>query len=506
MEFQLSFVIIPFSIFILLHWLATKYYKPKTIFYKLPPSPRKLPLIGNLHQLAFAGKLPHHGLQKLSQKYGPLMHLQLGEINAVVVSSSNLAKEVMKTHDVVFANRPKLPSLKILAYGFKDIVFSPYGDYWRQMRKICVLEILSAKRVQSFSYIREDETKKFIESIKSFAGSKINLTTRIFSVINSIILRAALGDKSEDQEEFVSLIRKAVAVSSGLELIDLFPSMKLIHVLTGMKKNVEKIHKRVDKILDNVVRKHQEKRARGNEGNKSEIEKEDLVDVLLRVQQSGSLDVQLTINNIKAVIWDVFVAGTDTSSTTIEWAMSEMMKNPRVREKAQAELRQAFNGKELIYETDVEKLSYLKLVIKETLRLHPPSPLLVPRLSTELTKIDGYDIPKNTTVFINAWAIGRDPKYWNDAERFIPERFDDSLIDFKGNNFEYIPFGAGRRMCPGMTFGLASVIFPLALLLYHFNWELPNQMKSQDLDMIEDFGLTVGRKNELCLIPTVYDV
>jgi cytochrome P450 len=303
MEFQFSFVIIPFSVFILLHWLATKYYKPKTNFYILPPGPKKLPLIGNLHQLAFAGKLPHHGLQKLSQKYGPLMHLQLGEINAVVVSSSNLAKEVMKTHDVVFANRPKLPSLKILAYGFKDIVFSPYGDYWRQMRKICVLEILSAKRVQSFSYIREDETKKFIESIKSFAGSKINLTTRIFSVINSIILRAALGDKSEDQEEFVSLIRKAVAVSSGLELIDLFPSMKLIHVLTGMKKNVEKIHKRVDKILDNVVIKHQEKRARGNEGNKSEIEKEDLVDVLLRVQQSGSLDVQLTINSIKAVIW-----------------------------------------------------------------------------------------------------------------------------------------------------------------------------------------------------------
>jgi cytochrome P450 len=202
----------------------------------------------------------------------------------------------------------------------------------------------------------------------------------------------------------------------------------------------------------------------------------------------------------------VFVAGTDTSSTTIEWAMSEMMKNPRVREKAQAELRQTFRGKKQICEIDLEKLTYLKLVIKETLRLHPPSPLLIPRECTELTKIDGYDIPKKTTVLINAWTIGRDPQYWNDAEKFIPERFDGSFIDFKGNNFEYIPFGAGRRMCPGMTFGLASVMFSLAILLYHFNWELPNQMKPEDLDMIEVFGLTVGRKNGLCLIPTIHDV
>jgi cytochrome P450 len=186
--------------------------------------------------------------------------------------------------------------------------------------------------------------------------------------------------------------------------------------------------------------------------------------------------------------------------------MSEMMKNPRVMEKAQAELRQTLRGKEQISEIDLEELTYLKLVIKETLRLHPPSPLLIPRECTELTNIDGYDIPKKTTVLINAWAIARDPQYWNDADRFIPERFDGSSIDFKGINFEYIPFGAGRRMCPGMTFGLSSVMLSLAQLLYHFNWELPNQTKPDDLDMIEDFGMTVGRKNELCLIPTVYDV
>jgi cytochrome P450 len=204
------------------------------------------------------------------------------------------------------------------------------------------------------------------------------------------------------------------------------------------------------------------------------------------------------------ILQDVFVAGTDTTATTIEWAMSEMMKNPSVREKAQAELRQTLRGKKIISESDLHELNYLKLVIKETLRLHPPSPLLVPRECTELTIIDGYQIPKGTKVMINAWAMARDPHHWTDAEMFIPERFDGSLIDFKGNNFEYIPFGAGRRMCPGISFGLASIVLPLALLLYHFNWELPNQMKPEDLDMTEHFGLAVGRENELCLIPTVY--
>lgn len=503
MEAQLSFFVIPFFLLFVLHWLA-KYSKTKKSHSKLPPGPMKFPLIGNLPQLAMSKKRPHHALHELSHKYGPLMHIQLGEISTVIVSSPKLAKEIMKTHDAAFANRPKLLSPEIMAYGSKDIVFSPYGEFWRQMRKICVFELLSAKRVQSFSYIREDETKKLIQSIQSSTGSTINLTSRIFSMVSSNISRAAFGDKSKDQDEFVDLVRKVVEMSSGFGVDDLFPSIKPLHILSGMKPKLEKIHKRVDKIIENIIRQHQEKRERAKEDDNNEVENEDLLDVLLRVQQSDNLDIKITTNNIKAVIWDVFVAGTDTTSTTIEWAMSEMMKNPSVREKAQAELREAFKGKKIISESDLNELSYFKLVIKETMRLHPPSPLLVPRECTELTIIDGYEIPKNTKVMINAWAVARDPQYWTDAEMFIPERFDGSLIDFKGNNFEYIPFGAGRRMCPGMSFGIASVMLPLALLLYHFNWELPNQMKPEDLDMTENVGLAVGRENELCLIPNVY--
>jgi cytochrome P450 len=184
--------------------------------------------------------------------------------------------------------------------------------------------------------------------------------------------------------------------------------------------------------------------------------------------------------------------------------MSEMMRNPRVLEKAQAEIRQAFKGKKKINEKDLQNLSYLKLVIKETLRLHPPGFMLLPRECREQCKIDGYEIPIKTKVIINAWAIGRDPAYWHDAESFIPERFADSSIDFKGTYFEYIPFGAGRRMCPGVLFGLANIELPLAQLLYQFDWELPGKMKPEDLDMIEAFGAVVRRKNNLHLIPTSF--
>lgn len=201
---------------------------------------------------------------------------------------------------------------------------------------------------------------------------------------------------------------------------------------------------------------------------------------------------------------DIFTAGSETSSTTVEWAMSEMLKNPLSMERAQTEVRRVFNQRGNVDETGLHELKYLKAVIKETLRLHPSAPLLLPRESNEQCEIDGYTIPVKTKVMINAWAIGRDPRYWPEAETFDPERFLDSEIDFKGTNFEYIPFGSGRRTCPGISFALANIELPLAQLLYHFNWKLNGGLKLEELDMTEAFGLTVRRKNDLYLVPVPY--
>ena len=195
----------------------------------------------------------------------------------------------------------------------------------------------------------------------------------------------------------------------------------------------------------------------------------------------------------------MFIAGTDTASKTMEWAMSEMMKNPAIMEKAQSEIRQVLKGKKKFGEADIQKLNYLKAVIKETLRLHPPAPLLLPRECREACTIEGYDIPLKTKVIVNAWAIARDPSYWDNAEAFLPERFLNSSVDYKGTSLEYIPFGAGRRVCRGISFGMAVMELTLAQLLYHFNWEFPNGTTSEDFDMTEMFGASIGRKTNLCL-------
>lgn len=203
------------------------------------------------------------------------------------------------------------------------------------------------------------------------------------------------------------------------------------------------------------------------------------------------------------MLWfqDMLSGGIETSATTVEWAMSEIIKNPRAMEKAQAEVRHVFGVEGSVDERGLQELKYLKAVIKESLRLHPPAPLLIPREGKETCKIFGYEIPAKTKITINAWAIGRDPKYWIEPERFYPERFMDSSVDYMGNNFEFIPFGGGRRMCPGMLLAIINVEVPLALFLYHFNWKLPYGRMLEELDMTERFGVTVRRKNELRLIP-----
>ncbi|KAF3626561.1 putative premnaspirodiene oxygenase-like [Capsicum annuum] len=373
-----------------------------------------------------------------------------------------MAKQILRTHDVAFASRPVTMLGKIICYNCKDIAFSPYGDYWRQMRKLTVLELLSAKMVKSFSSIRHDELSHLLSTIGS---------------MSTIII-------------------------GWIELADLFPSRTFLHGISGMKSKLVETRKKVDVVLDNIITVHRENRANGKNCN-GESGTEDLIDVFLRVMENGEFQFPLTDDNIKAVILDMFVAGSDTSSSTAIWALVEMMKSPSVMKKAQAEVREAFKEKKTYDDdTDLEKLSYLKLVVKETLRLHPPTPLLVPRECREETKIDGFTIPLKSKVLVNVWAIGRDPESWENPECFMPERFENSSIEFTGNHFQLLPFGAGRRICPGMQFGMALVTLPLAHLLYKFDWKLPEGINASDLDMTESNGITARKENDLYLIAT----
>ncbi|KDP34572.1 hypothetical protein JCGZ_11122 [Jatropha curcas] len=470
----------------------------------LPPGPPGLPIIGNLHQL---GTLPPSSLWQLSKKYGPVMLLQLGQIPTVIISSAEAAKELIKTNDLNSCSRPCSAATGRLSYNFLDISFAPYGDYWREMRKICVLELFSAKRVQSFQSIREEEVGFLIDpilkpSLKS--SSPVDLSEKTLSLTANVICRAAFGKSFQERgfnhDRFQEAIHEAFAMLGSFPATDFFPHVGwIVDRLTGLHTTLERVFQEFDEFYQKIIDDHIRM-------GKADPGHEDVIDVLLDLERhrTASGGIQISRNHIKAILMDIFLAGVDTGAVVMVWAMTELVRNPRVMRKAQEEIRSLIGEKIKVSESDTDKFIYLKSVLKETMRLHPPVPLLLPREAISQFNINDYEIHPKTRIQVNVWAIGKDPKIWKNPEEFIPERFIDNSIDFRGQNYEFLPFGGGRRSCPGITMGLALVELALANLLFCFDWELPYNMKEADINMEEKFGLTNHKKEALMLVPIKY--
>ncbi|PRQ31553.1 putative cytochrome P450 [Rosa chinensis] len=482
----------------------------------VPPSPPKLPIIGNLHQV---GLLPHRSLQTLSQRHGPVMLLHFGSRPVLVISSAEAASQIFKTHDLIFSDRPKFIFFEKVIYNYKDIVTAPYGEYWRQLRSLCVLNLLSNKRVRSFRAVRQEETRLMISNIlqscstisssSSSSSPVLNLSDIFMKLSNDLICRVAMGRKYSDLGEdggkmFMKIAGDLTEFFTRVNIGDYIPWLAWFTRLSGFDAELDDLAKRADAFFDMVIQEHIDKSMSGIDGMNDNEDQKDFVDVLLAVQKENAVGVPIDRVGIKAIILDMFTGGSDTTFTTLEWLMSELMKNPRVMKKLQNEVRGVVGNKEDITEDDLVRMHYLKAVIKETFRLHPPLPLLVPRMSNQNAKINGYNIKANTQVMVNAWAIGRDPKSYTNAEQYEPERFLNSAIDFKGNDFELIPFGSGRRGCPGMHFAVVGVEIVLANIVHKFDWILPDGARAEDLDMSESTGITAHRKYPLKAVAKPY--
>ncbi|PON96765.1 Cytochrome P450, E-class, group I [Trema orientale] len=462
----------------------------------LPPSPRRLPVIGNLHQL---GKVLHQSLRGMSEKYGPLMLLHFGNVPTLIVNCAEISKEIMTNS--VFQNRPQIKVADALYYGCTSIAFCPYGEYWRETKKICVLQLLSLKRVQDFQYVREVEVAEMIKKVRgsccSEDGALIDLSEMFVNFTSNVISTCALGRKytrEDGSESFGELARRALELIGAFNFHDIVPYLWWIDVLTGFNARVRKTVKEFDTLLDQVIEDHQQKI-----GDQSD--RKDLVDILLSLEKDDQLEINLTRENLKAILLDMFIGGIDNSASIMEWAMAELTENPTVMRKAQEEVRRVVGIKSKIDEGDIAQMEYLKCVIKETLRLH--GPVLITRESTIATKLEGYDIPAKTRVLINAWAIQRDPRMWERSEEFVPERFVNNPVDFKGHHNQFLPFGMGRRACPGIIFAMAEIEYVLANLLYWFDWKLPGQTE-QNLNMSDIFGLVNHKKVNLRLVPVMH--
>ncbi|XP_062221259.1 desmethyl-deoxy-podophyllotoxin synthase-like [Phragmites australis] len=459
---------------------------------RLPPGPWALPVIGHLHHLARG--LPHRAMRDLARRHGPLMLLRFGEVPVVVASSPDAAREVMRTHDAAIASRPIGPMSRLWFQGAEGLIFAPYGDAWRQLRKVCTQELLSVRRVHSFRPVREDELGRLLRAVAlATSAGPINLTEKISTYIADSTVRAIIGSRRlKDRDAYLRMLKDLFSIMPGMSLPDLFPSSRVAMLVSRAPARIEAYRRSMRRIMDGIIQEHQERRATGD-GE----EEEDLVDVLLRLQKEVDSQFPLTTENIKTVMLDIFGAGSETSSTTLNWVMAELLRNPRVMQKAQGEVRQALAGHDKVTEDRLGNLHYLRLVVKEALRLHPPATLLVPRQCQSPCQLLGFDVPAGTTVIVNAWAIGRDSAHWDEPDKFVPERFEQSTRDFKGTDFEFIPFGAGRRICPGMTFGLAHIELALAALLFHFDWILPGEIAAEELDMTEVSGLATRRRHDL---------
>ncbi|CAL4926064.1 unnamed protein product [Urochloa decumbens] len=507
------FLPIIISLFVVLVSASHK-SRAKTNDQRRPPGPRGFPFIGSIHHLLTSQ--PQAALRDLALKHGPVMYLRLGQVDYVVVSSPAAARTVLRDNDAEFASRPRLLNSEIICYGGLDIALAPYGAYWRALRKLATLELLSPRKVKQLAPVRDAETLSLVRELCAAAGGgsgePVNLGGMLISCANSIIAMSTFGNHfgAESKEELVSAMAVVVGNGSGLCVSDMFPSLWFVDVVTGMRRRLQRARAQLDAVADKIIadcdarqeerRKKKMKNAEGEDGKDGE----DLLTVMLRIRDEREYDkIPMGPTNIKAIIIDLFLGGTETTSSIAEWVMSELVRNPEVMAKAQAEVREVFNKKNTCdHESLLDHLHYVSMVIKETLRLYPPLPLLLPHLCRETCDVGGFKVAKGTRVFVNSWAMARSPEYWEDGEVFRPERFEESTLDYKGTQFEYMPFGSGRRICPGMAFGLANVELIVARLLYYFDWSLPVGMKPQELDMDMTVGATARRTNQLRLVAT----
>ncbi|KAL9270222.1 Flavonoid 3',5'-hydroxylase 1-like protein [Drosera capensis] len=463
----------------------------------LPPGPKGWPVLGCLPLL---GKTPHVALARLSRTFGPIMYLKLGTCNVVVASNPVAAKAFLKTLDHSFVNRPLGAGPNYIAYDASDMVFAEFGPRWKLLRKLANLHMLGATSFGEWATLRRTEIGHMVRDMcaMSRAGERVPVLEYVSCALANVIgkkciSRRVFASHGEESNDFKNMIVELMRLAGLFNIGDFIPWMEPMD-LQGIQGKMKRLHDKFDVLITEMLEEHV-KTTSEREGNP------DFFDVVMGIK--GDVDgVKLTLTNYKALLLNMFIAGTDTSSCTIEWAMAEMLKNPTIFAHLQAEIDDVIGKNRRLEESDISKLPFLQAVCKETFRKHPVVPLNIPRMTNEPCHVNGYYIPKNTRLFVNVWAMGRDPELWENPLVFDPNRFmskKGQQIEPWGNDFELIPFGSGRRICAGIRMGIVMVQFVVGTLVHSFDWKIDDGSK---IEMDEAFGLVLGKAERLKAIVT----
>ncbi|PKI48663.1 hypothetical protein CRG98_030950 [Punica granatum] len=469
------------------------------------------PILGHLRLLTGPG-LPHETLGALADKHGPIFRIRIGIHPAVVISSWEIAKECFTTYDTAISSRPKLASGKHLGYNYANFGFAPYGPYWREMRKITMLELLSNRRLEMFNNIRESEVTTSLKGLYSHWVERrdgldqdhvpVEMTQWFGDLTLNVILRMVAGkrynfrttstsDEKEKARRVQKTMREMFNLSGFFVPADALPFLRWLDV-GGYEKAMKKTAQEMDSLCTEWLEEHREKRNSGEAVN-GEL---DFMDVLLSVLDDlkiADFDAD-TIN--KATTTTLVAGGTDTTALTIIWGLSLLLNLPRAMRKVQDELDVHVGRERLVRESDIDKQVYIQAIVKETLRLYPAGPLSGAREFTQDCTIGGFRIPAGTQLIVNLHKLQRDPRVWDDPNEFRPERFltTHKNIDVKGQHFELIPFGGGRRACPGLGHGIQMAQLTLASLVHAFDIATPS---GTPVDMTGSPGLTNSKATPL---------
>ncbi|KAJ8449749.1 hypothetical protein Cgig2_001405 [Carnegiea gigantea] len=469
--------------------------------YKIPPGPKPWPVVGNLYDIK---PVRFRCFYEWAQQYGPILSFRLGSKLNVVVSNAELAKQVLKEYDQNLADRHRSRSSAKFSKDGKDLIWADYGPHYVKVRKACTLELFTQKRLEALRPIREDEVTAMIDTLfrdctnPENKGKPLKVRRYIGAVSFNNITRLTFGKRFINSKgELDPLGKEFKAILSGGRtnkmgfLSEHLPWLRWI-LMPFDKEKIEtaKHNARLDRFTREIMDEHTKAKLQGGAKNH-------FVDALLRIKE----EYELSEDTIIGLLWDMVIAGMDTVSISVEWALAELIRNPRVQKKAQQELDRVIGNQRIMTEEDFSSLPYLQALAKESLRLHPPTPLMLPHKAKTHVKIGGYDIPKGTIVYVNVWGLGRDPNVYPNPEEFRPERFFEVDIDMKGQDFRLLPFGAGRRICPGTQLGINLVTSMLGHLLHHFDWNPPNGMKPEEINMKEDPGIVTYMSNPLQAIP-----